>query len=83
MRKLRDNLKEEDLELVLTYDTGEITYLWDIQKELRENEDIFWELVKSSLKLENWNELDRDDLTDLIEIWNEYLDCILLSDEDD
>ena len=83
MRKLRDNLKEEDLELVLTYDTGEITYLWDIQKELRENEDIFWELVKSSLKLENWNELERDDLTDLIEIWNEYLDCILLSDEDD
>lgn len=75
MRELRKELKEEDLKLVIIMesesgDYKEICYKWDSMESLRDNEERFWELT-------GWKELSKDDLIDLIDIWNEYLDSIL------
>lgn len=76
MRELRKELIEEDLKLVIIMesesgDYKEIHYKWDSMDSLRDNEERFWELT-------GWKELSKEDLIDLIDIWNEYLDSILI-----
>lgn len=80
MRELRKNLNEEDLKLVIQYGEKEIPFIWDREESLRENESVFWDMMKSFLEIDNWGELDKDTLSELIEIWEVFLDCILTPD---